>query len=337
MKKYYKNIIILFIAIVIVLYFSLRNDFNTVISELVKVNISFILIAFLLMGVSWLLRSIVLFKLVRNFKENFSLKMSFHVHLIVQFFNAVTPFASGGQPGTVYILNKKGLQVRDGTNVIIQESIIFQFSFVLITIMAIILNNIFDIFPRVTLLQNLVLLGIIVNTTVMSLLLFVSFCNKDLKIKVVNGFINFFSRFKIIKQKEKLKEKFVTYVDDFNEGAKFLLKNKKELVLKIFFMSAATIIRYMVPFVFLVAVLNTTNINIAYVVIGTIFVSIVGTYIPTPGAMGGLEFAFMQYFTVFTTGGALTAVMLLWRFATYYMGLILGGIAFALFKPNKEN
>ena len=337
MKKYYKNFIILFIAIIIVLYFSLRDDFNTVIGELFTINISFVLVAILLMFISWFLRSVVLFKLVKNFKDNFSLKRCFHVHLIVQFFNAVTPFASGGQPGTVYMLNKKGLQVRDGTNVIIQESIIFQFSFVIITLAAILFNNIFDIFPRVTLLQNLVAIGITVNTLVLTFLIFVSFVNTRVKLKVVNGVIKFLSKLRIVKKKEEVIEKFKTYVDDFNEGAKFLFKDKRKLFFNIILMIFSIIIRYMVPFVFLVAILNNTDINIVYTVIGMIFVSIVGTFIPTPGATGGLEYAFMQYFTVFASGGVLTAVMLLWRFVTYYMGLILGGIAFAFFKPDKYN
>ena len=53
---------------------------------------------------------------------------------------------------------------------------------------------------------------------------------------------------------------------------------------------------------------------------------LIGSFIPIPGATGGIEYAFTQFYGVFILGANLTLVMLLWRFLTYYVGVTIGGI-----------
>ena len=54
---------------------------------------------------------------------------------------------------------------------------------------------------------------------------------------------------------------------------------------------------------------------------------LLGSFVPMPGGTGGLEYGFLAFYGNFLTGSALTALMLLWRFITYYLGMILGAIA----------
>jgi uncharacterized membrane protein YbhN (UPF0104 family) len=53
---------------------------------------------------------------------------------------------------------------------------------------------------------------------------------------------------------------------------------------------------------------------------------LIGSFVPIPGATGGLEYAFTQFFGVFIIDPALTLIMLLWRTTTYYLGVIVGAI-----------
>ena len=57
------------------------------------------------------------------------------------------------------------------------------------------------------------------------------------------------------------------------------------------------------------------------------YIMIIGSFVPIPGATGGLEFGFVQFFGNFITGSKLSAMMLVWRFITYYFGMIVGAIA----------
>ena len=61
-----------------------------------------------------------------------------------------------------------------------------------------------------------------------------------------------------------------------------------------------------------------------------------GSFIPLPGGTGGLEYGFVSFFGNFLTGGKLTTLMLLWRFITYYLIMILGAIALNIRKKEES-
>ena len=62
-------------------------------------------------------------------------------------------------------------------------------------------------------------------------------------------------------------------------------------------------------------------------IIASAYVMLIGSYVPIPGGTGGLEFGFMMFYGNFITGSKLPALMLMWRFITYYFSMILGAIA----------
>ncbi|MBR3252234.1 MAG: flippase-like domain-containing protein, partial [Erysipelotrichaceae bacterium] len=45
---------------------------------------------------------------------------------------------------------------------------------------------------------------------------------------------------------------------------------------------------------------------------------------PTPGGAGGQELIFSLFFSSIIKGSDLLAVMLIWRFISFYLGLFLG-------------
>ncbi len=70
-----------------------------------------------------------------------------------------------------------------------------------------------------------------------------------------------------------------------------------------------------------------TSFNALVSVIGCAYVMIISSFVPIPGATGGIEFGFIQFFGNFITGSKLSALMIVWRFVTYYFILIIGAIA----------
>src|SRR5699024_4958090 len=98
------------------------------------------------------LRSVEICCTIQKFKPSYTFRKAFRLMLVTQFFNAVTPFSSGGQPFQVYTLKKDGLRVTDGTNVIIQNFIVYQVALVILGVMAIAGNYFFHIFKEVGLL-----------------------------------------------------------------------------------------------------------------------------------------------------------------------------------------
>ena len=136
----------------------------------------------------WFCKSLVLYNFTRKFNKDYKFYSAFRVQALTQFFNAVTPFSSGGQPFQIYSLKKHGLTISDATNITIEEFVVYQIALVLLGIVAIISNKIFHIFPYNGVLSKLVVLGFIINTVVIIALFIIAF-GKKLNKFIVNTII----------------------------------------------------------------------------------------------------------------------------------------------------
>ena len=70
---------------------------------------------------------------------------------------------------------------------------------------------------------------------------------------------------------------------------------------------------------------NVVSLGVA--IVTSSYVMLIGSFVPIPGGTGGLEYGFVTFYGNFITGSKLSAALLVWRFITYYFGLILGSIA----------
>jgi hypothetical protein len=62
---------------------------------------------------------------------------------------------------------------------------------------------------------------------------------------------------------------------------------------------------------------------------------LIGAFVPIPGGSGGIEFAFASFFGFYITGSTLMAMLLIWRFITYYLSILAGGLVL-IFNRNGE-
>src|SRR5574344_2248818 len=157
------NILLLILITLVVLYFSLKDNYEVIIKQIANLNIIWFFLAALLVVICWLLRSFILKKLINDFHPRYTLLKALRIVLSTQFFNAVTPFATGGQPFQIITLNKQGLKMSEATNVTIQASIIYQIALVLLGIIAIGINYFCHFFKEVSLLKSLTLIGFSLN------------------------------------------------------------------------------------------------------------------------------------------------------------------------------
>ena len=170
LKNKKKNAIFLFIITIIILIVILKDNFSEVLNALSIMDYKYIAIAILFFFLYIFLKSIANYLTV-NDKEKITLKEAFKHNIIVQFFNGITPFSTGGQPMEIYMLTEHNIKPAEATNISIQNFIFYQFALVIYGILAVTYNHFFKLFPNVVLLRKLVLLGFIINTLVAVILL----------------------------------------------------------------------------------------------------------------------------------------------------------------------
>ena len=58
----------------------------------------------------------------------------------------------------------------------------------------------------------------------------------------------------------------------------------------------------------------------------------IGSFVPIPGGTGGIEYGFIFFFGYLIKGKVVNAMMLIWRFVSYYLGMIFGAIVLSMYR-----
>lgn len=319
------NILLLIIVTIIVLYISLKDNFYEVMKGIRQLNIFWIIIALIFALGYYYFRTLSLHNFVKKFNKELKFKEIFKIVFITQFFDGITPSSSGGQPYQIYAFNKEKISIANATNIVIQNFIVYQIALVLLGLIAVISNKYLNLFESVGVIKKLIIVGFIINVIVIIGLFSLAFMKKLNKF-IVKIIIKILSKLKIIKNKEEIVNNLNQTVENFHKGAKILLKNKTEFVITIMYNFIALLLFYAIPVVILYGLGNYNSMNIIESIIASAHVMLIGSFIPIPGASGGLEYAFTQFYGVFIENSTLTLVMLLWRTLTYYLGVIIGAV-----------
>ena len=333
MKKKLVSYIIIALVTIIVLYFSLRHHFNEILTTLVNMNKIWIMLAFLIMIICWLLKTIPIHLFCKEYKSDFNYKDSLILVLRTQFANAVTPFATGGQPYQVYFLNKKGIDVGKSTGIILQHFIVYQIALVLLGVLALVSNLIFKFLPNNGLLIKLTALGFIINFLVICFSFLLAFAKRFSR-WIIRHIINLLSSLHIIKDKEKQTEKWLNSISNFHNSSIKLMKNWKLFIWTIFINLVYLCLLYSIPVFVLIATgkyNEFSSVNLFTTVMVSAYVMLIGSFVPIPGGTGGLEGAYKEFFGTILDGynGTITnSTMIIWRTITYFFGLVVGGVAF---------
>ena len=325
-KKNIINFLILIGITVLVLYFALKDDFQNIMNQLRSINVVWLLVAFLIVIIYWLLRSKAINIFTRKFMPKTKYRSSLQLMIRTQFFNAVTPFATGGQPYQIYHLVKDGVRLTTSTSIIMQNFIVYQIAIVLLGGIAVLANHVFFMFAKNVLLGRLVTLGFIINSSIIIVLFIVAFSEK-LNRKLIRFGINFLTKLKIVKNKEKKLAEWDEYIIKFHKSATMLLENKKDFLFCIFLNFLALSLLYSIPLVLLYATGDFESFNVFEAMVTSAYVMLIGSFVPIPGGSGGLEYSFIAFYSSFIGGSKLTAIMLLWRLVTYYFGMIVGAVS----------
>lgn len=337
-KDFKKNSIILILITILVLVFVLKDDFPEIIKSLVGANFWYLIIALLCFFVGLAFEARAYQEIIEGYQHEYTFKKSYKMLLITKFFNGITPFSSGGQPMQIYMLKKDGIRLTKATNIIVQNFIIYQAALVLFGIFAVLVNHFNPIFKEVTLLKQLVTLGFIMNTLVMIGLIIISF-SSTFNHFILRKVITLLNKIHIVKDYDKTLEKWKERVDDFHEGAEYLKKNKLLCVRTFIYNIIYLGLIYVMPYFVILAINKSIpdGVTPLKATVSSAYVLIMGSFVPIPGASGGIEYGYYKFFGNFIKGSLLKASLLIWRTISYYLPMIIGGILFNINTKGNDN
>ena len=326
MKSFRKNIILLILICIIVLYFVLKDDFNGIVELLINSNKLYILIAIGFMLISDIFKGVSVSRLVKASGYTYSVKNGFLLMLMTNFFNGITPFSLGGQPFELYILKKdSNVDYITGSNVLFKDFYTYQMALMFLSTLCIILTYSLHLFVLSSIAEKILWFGFIINIGITLVLIYIPHSKKS-KYKVINSVIRFFGKIGIIKNKDKVIEKVDGAINKFKKQTNEVIKEPK-VIIGCILLNCFKLIMVCISAYFCFRAISSA-VPLFETIIISILIMIMASFVPIPGASGGMEFSFFQLFSYFVIDAKLGAAMLMWRFVTYYLPMIYGSIIF---------
>ena len=330
-KKYFLNILIILLIGGTSIYLSIGEQFDQVLLSFQEAKISWIVIMGLIMFSYYLFDALSLWYFGKAYKQDYTFKQSFVNAISGTFFNGITPFASGGQFAQVYIFNKQGIPPTNSASILLMCFICYQSVLVLYTGIVLLFKYQYFVEDQPAVF-SLAILGFLINFVVI-LGLFGGAKSKKLQNFLTHNVLRFLSKIHIVKDYESTCVKIEQYLADFREQLNFLQRNKPVLVKSCLCNFMKLTIIYSMPFFAAKALNLNVSWNQFFDFLGLCsFIYLINAFLPIPGASGGSEGVYVLLFSFLGTVGT-SSSLFLWRFMSYYMGLIIGGLVFSM---NKE-
>lgn len=336
-KRLVANFLFFLIVIIVLTIVVVNlNDINEIINHTKSMKISFLIIATLLVLIHMVLTSLSLHMIQRKVENHLPFLLAVNIANTEYLFNAITPFSSGGQPIQAYYLIKNGMTGEESASVLIANFIIYQFALTIFSTIGLILyfSRIHNIISSYVF---IITIGFIINALILVGLILVA--KVDGFKRLLKGFFRLLGKIKFLnKVMSNLEQRTFSFVEDFQKGTKYLLSNKRVLFDIILIRLIDLIIFFSIPiFIFLALNVNITFDDFWFMTMMTAFSSTFMMWIPTPGATGGVEWAFTILFTgsIAATSVVVTA-MLFWRMITYILPLILGFVSYLIIRKRSE-
>lgn len=329
-NKYIVNILLIAFFGGGAIYFSIKDDFYSSINALLNADPMWLIIAVCLMIIYYCFDGTIFYLFGKLYNKNYQFKQALKNSLSGYFWCGITPFSSGGQFAQVYIFNKQGITPVHSASILLMSFIVYQSILVLFTAFVLIfkMGKYQDIYSGFL---SLAMIGFLINASVIGILLLGAKSTKFQKF-FCNKVIYIASKIKLVKNFEEAKLKAETKINDFRIELDLLSANKDILFKTAILNFMKLTIVYSIPFFTAKALhLDVSFIYIIDFISICSVVYLITAFVPIPGASGGSEGVYGLMFS-YILGGITATSMLLWRFLTYYMGLIIGGIIFAIDK-----
>ncbi|UQS84064.1 lysylphosphatidylglycerol synthase transmembrane domain-containing protein [Bombilactobacillus thymidiniphilus] len=333
-KSIWSTLVMLIIG-VSVFAFEMRNtNMHTLWQQALKIDVFWLIIAFLTMLLSFFCEALVLKVLLQGRKDEMKHWWNIlRIPWIQALFNAITPFSSGGQPAQLVALTQSGVEIGRGSSVLLLKFIIYQ-TIVLVNFIVAMIFQFSNVMQHFAGLAVLIVGGFIIHVFTIGLLLMIMFYYRFTR-GLVLGFMRCLTFFIRTPKAQTWIDRVANKIDSFYRESLVLKQEKRKVIIASMLTFMQLLFYYLVVYFTLLA-LHVNHVNMIDVLIMQIMIVMITSIFPVPGGTGGAEYSFKALFSQYISSSSkLVLGMFIWRFITYYLGMLLGIVAIA-FKPINE-
>ena len=368
--KYILNITLILTATGLAVFFALRGNADKIFDSLSKADVKFMLVVLGLMLGCILIRSFILFCFAHLFTRKYHLHQAIAVDQIGEFYNAITPGASGGQIMQAYTYKKQGVQIASAVSILAMYSIVYQVVLIVFGTVSFIAK--YDFISSLGYIETaikindvplnlpiwpLTILGFILNVGVIAVVFLMGYWHGFHNF-IMGPVIGLLAKIKIVKHPNKMRENLRIQVENFKIEFRRLSTNVPFLILVVLSFTVYMLTKFSIPF-FVGKALGNQNADASFW--DCIFLSnyhqMITGLIPIPGSAGVSEFVFYNlfmnerdltagFFIVYDAAGIpdleatstlCRSALLVWRSSTFVIPITIGGLVTAFYRSSPKN
>ena len=269
---------------------------------------------------------------MHNINPEVRFKDSLMCGLLGQFYCAITPSATGGQPMQVYFMSKRKVDAGTTTSALTQKFLIYQSTLIIYFIFTIIYKTDYlsDVNPAV---YFILAVGFVGQVSCLLILIIFS-VNKTIPSKIIISFFHFLARVKIVKNPEEKIDKLKHNVHLFHTGNKHLYKNKKFVFQTVFLTLFQLTFMFLIPFCVYKS-FGFPGYNPLNIICAQSFVTMSSSLFPIPGASGAAEGASSVFLAPYFGEKSIKSAIVITRLIVYYFTIVCTA-PFAKFSVKKK-
>jgi hypothetical protein len=250
-----------------------------------------------------------------------SIGRAVNVALIGFYYSNITPGAAGGQPMQVNSMRKAGIPVGYGTMAVTIRFITNQTVTSVITLVLFLLNRQF-VYRQLAGAIWFVRIGWLINFAAVPLVLLAAFKRNWIQ-KLSELLINWLEKIHLVRNKEVTISRVTGVLDTFHTAFLDLMHSPGQILLQ-FACSTASMLGLFSTVIFVYHALGMSGTPWYQLLTLSSLLFISASYTPLPGASGAQEGGFLLYFQGIFKEGTIGLALLIWRFFTFYLFLIVG-------------
>lgn len=264
---------------------------------------------------------------LRSAGYTLSIPKAVKVTVTGEFYSNITPGASGGQPMQIYHLHKNHVPAGIATSALMTHFIAFR---VMLTVLMTVLGiaNFTFIQAQVGNAMPLLIIGYVYNALMVAVVILLCITAKPVK-WAIDKLVCIVEKLHLTKNAQAVREKLFATVETFYKSMGHLSRHKAEIIRQLLF-TGLQLISLMMVLVFVFHGLGLVGANPVQLITMGLAQYITTSYVPMPGASGAQEGVFSLFFSKLFPGSSCFAGMMLWRFMTYYLCLIIGTFSLVL-------
>lgn len=246
------------------------------------------------------------------------------VSVIGLFYSSVTPAATGGQPMQVFAFKKRGIPSGVSSSALTVKFFCFQVALLGTGVLLWVLNPqiVEDCFTAYPAARVMVITGFILNGFTVAVVLLLAI-NKNIVRAIITFIIFLGKKLRLVKDPAGTASRLDATMTDFHASVDMVTHHPGKLMV-LLLISVVQVMGLMSISYCVYRAFGLNSHTYGQVVVLQFLLYIGASFTPLPGASGAQEGGFAWMFGGVFPGDVLFGALLLWRFMTYYLNLLVG-------------